>query len=385
VTVPVSPNVLRWVRESRALTVEQAASRLGWPADQLLSLEDAAQISVDDLERLASKYRVSPATLLMPAPLPADRYPPRPIQDFRLHDRVRQEPLSLKTTLYVENAFDLIDLLAEVNDADGDVATRPLLPSFALAESAEQAAASERARIGVDIDTQLGWQTDREAFLRWRELLETQHLIVHKLAMDDQHVRGFAIFEQGFGILAVNSKDDARPRIFTLLHEYAHLLLRQGGISDQNRQTPIERWCNKFAACFLMPEGVFLREYRRLFPRGGVGDYQVGRLAVRFKVSKAAAAIRMEEVGLADAGFYEQLKAEWILPPKRKGGPADVDQIDIELGRFGTAHIGAVLEALERGSIDRLEAQYALDVPPDHFEALGAAARERHRAYGPAR
>jgi Zn-dependent peptidase ImmA (M78 family) len=383
-TVPVFPNVLRWTRESRVLTLEQAASRLEWLPERLLALESADEIAVDDLERLASRYKVSTATLLMPEPLPSDRYPPRSIDDFRLHERAQREPLSLKTNIYVENAFDLIELLAEVSDADGEISPKPLLPSFELTSNAERAAASERARIGIDADVQLGWETDREAFLRWRELLESQHLLIHKLAMEEKHVRGFAIFEKGFGLIAVNSKDEARPRIFTLFHEYGHLLLRRGGISDQNRKVPIERWCNQFAACFLMPREVFLEEYRRLFPRGGANDYQVGRLASRFKVSKASVAIRFEELGLAATGFYDQLSAGWQLPTPRQGGPTNVDQINTELGRFGTAHINAVLGALERGAIDRLEAQYALDVPSDHFKALGAAARERHRAYCPA-
>ena len=57
----------------------------------------------------------------------------------------------------------------------------------------------------------------------------------------------------------------------------------------------------------------------------------------------------------------------------------------MELGRFGTTHVSTIGAALERGIIDRLEAQYALDVPPDHLAALTAAAKARHQAYGPPR
>ena len=126
--VPVHPHVLRWARETRLLTVAQAALRLGWAIERLEAVEHSDEIDNEDLESLASCYKLSTATLLMPDTLPADRYPPRTIDDYRLHYRAEQEPLSIKTQVYVENAFELIELLDEINDADPDVAPRPLLP-----------------------------------------------------------------------------------------------------------------------------------------------------------------------------------------------------------------------------------------------------------------
>ena len=384
--VPVHPHVLRWARETRLLTVAQAALRLGWAIERLEAVEHSDEIDNEDLESLASCYKLSTATLLMPDTLPADRYPPRTIDDYRLHYRAEQEPLSIKTQVYVENAFELIELLDEINDADPDVAPRPLLPFAELTDNPAHIARRERARIGVDIEAQLGWEKDKEAFLRWREIVEAQDVVVHKLAMDEPHVRGFAVYRKGYGLVAINSNDDLRARIFTLLHEYAHILLHMGGISDQNRQVPVERWCNQFAANFLMPEEPFQQEYERLFPKGEVSDWAVARLASRFKVSKASAAIRFEELGIAEPGFYDRLKAEWEQGQKhRAGGGGGNDAIETDLGRFGTAHVTTIAHALERGVIDRLEAQYALDVPADHWPLLTVAARERLRAYGPAR
>jgi Zn-dependent peptidase ImmA (M78 family) len=261
-----------------------------------------------------------------------------------------------------------------------------LLPFAELTESAARVAHRERARIGVDIEAQLGWEKDKEAFLRWREIVEAQDVVVHKLAMDEKHVRGFAVYRRGYGIVAINSNDDIRARIFTLFHEYAHILLHMGGISDQNRQQPVERWCNQFAANFLMPAEAFRQEHRRLFPNGEASDWAVARLAARFKVSKASAAVRFEELGIAEPGFYDRLKAEWDRGQvQRGGGGGGNDAIETDLGRFGTAHVTTIAHALERGVIDRLEAQYALDVPADHWPLLTVAAIERLRAYGPAR
>lgn len=386
-TVPVHPGVLAWARSSRRLTVEKAAERLKVPQERLLELERAETITADELESLASGYRLSPATLLMPEPLPADRYPPRAIDDFRLHAHAEAEPLTMATQIKVENAFELIELLAEVNDADDEVAPRPLLPGYALDDDAIRIGARERGRIGLPLDAQLGWETDKEAFLRWREVVEAQEIIVQKARLHEESVRGFAIFKSGYGLVAVDSGDDYRARIFTLLHEYGHLLLRASGISDQNRSVPVERWCNQFAANFLMPAEGFRHQYQLLFREWEApNDWQVSRMARCFKVSKSSVAIRFEELGLAPAGFYDRLKREWgDFTKKQRGGPTGRDQIDVELGQLGTTHVSAIGSALERGIIDKLEAQYALGVPLDHLPALRAAARARHQAYGPQR
>ena len=386
-TIRVHPGVLQWARQNRQLTIEQAATRLEWPEDRVRDIEQAGTITEEELDKLASGYRISEATLVMPAPLPADRYPPRKIDDFRLHAHVAQEPLTMETQIKIENAFDLVDLLAEVNDADVTVAPRPLLPTSDLDEDPQRVATRERSRIGLPVDAQLGWETDKEAFLRWREVVEAQDILVQKTTLHEKSVRGFAIFKSGYGLVAVDSTDDYRARIFTLLHEYAHLLLRMSGISDQNRSRRVERWCNQFAAHFLMPADEFRAKYNLEFPQGGPAtDFQVTRMAVCFKTSKAATAIRFEELGLAPAGFYDRISATWSEPSsRRRKGPKERDQIDIELGRLGTTHVSAIAAAVERGIIDRLEARYALDVPIDHLPALSAAARARHEAYGPPR
>jgi Zn-dependent peptidase ImmA (M78 family) len=387
VSIRVNPKVLRWARDARLLSLEQAAERLNWSTDRVVEVEQATEISLEELEKLASSYRLSTATLLMPEPLPADQYPPRAIDDFRLHSHIEAEPLTFATQIKVENAFELMELLSEVNDEDVNVAPRPLLPTADIAEEAERVAIRERGRIAPPVDAQIGWETDKEAFLRWREAIEAQDIIVQKTTLHEASVRGFAIFARGYGFMAVDSGDDYRARIFTLLHEYAHLLLRTSGISDQNRHVKIERWCNQFAAAFLMPAAAFKRQYELICSEGPpASEHQVRKMANCFNVSLSSVAIRFEELGLAPRGFYEALKREWgVRKPRRGGGPSDLTQIDIELGRLGTTRVSAIGLALDKGLIDHIEAHHALDVPLEHLPALTAAARARHRAYGPTR
>lgn len=386
-TVPTNPTVLSWARETRGLTLDAAAELLEWPVDKLAEIEGSTSVAASDLERMAAKYKLPLPTLLMPEPLPADRYGLRPITDFRLHADETAEPISVATRLHVEGAYELIELLAEVGDADPKSVKVPNLPRYTLQDKAADAAAAERERIAPQVDVQLGWASDKEAFLRWREIIESQGVIVHKFPLHEKSVRGFAVFDEGFGVVVVDSGDDYRPRVFTILHEYAHLLLRASGISDQNREIPTEQWCNQFAANFLMPVEAFRSEYYLLFPKAKVAtERQVSRLSTRFRVSKSSVALRFEETGLAPSGFYDTLKAEWQKRERRSGGGGGGpnDPIDVELGRYGTTHVSTVGSALRRGVIDHVEARYALDVAREHIPPLEAAARQRRRAYGAA-
>ena len=375
--LPTSAKVLKWAREIRRVALDDAAEKLEWDVDHLRAVEDG-KVPLDQatLQRMAVAYKLPLATLLMPEPLNAERYGPRPITDFRLHVR-GQAKLTPATARYIENAWELLELVAELGE-------RANLVECTIRDSAEQIALAERARLGIPVIEQLGWDNERTAFLNWRTALEDDGVIVNALNIKEPDVRGFALYYEGAGYVAVNKNEQSdRAKIYSLFHEYAHLLLRQSGISDQNRSVPVERWCNQFAANFLLPAADVRRfcDENNLLA-GQLGDWQVNRVSSNFKVSKSAVAIRLEELGLAPAGFYERLKANWHPPKPNSGFDPDGDQVKKELNRYGTRHVGVVLSALDAGRIDRVEARYALDVNPEYHRQMMNAAAERRVAYG---
>ena len=77
------------------------------------------------------------------------------------------------------------------------------------------------------------------------------------------------------------------------------LLLRNTGISDENDTDEVERFCNQFAASFLIPKNSLLDAVQNVTTPYDFSDSDVRRLATRFKVSNRAMAFRLEETGLA--------------------------------------------------------------------------------------
>src|SRR6185312_5747553 len=86
--VPVSGAVIKWARDFRGLTLEEAADKLGWPADELRAYEDGKRKpTLSKFEKVADVYRLPQATLFVRTP-PAMPAMPR---DFRTREGVRPQ------------------------------------------------------------------------------------------------------------------------------------------------------------------------------------------------------------------------------------------------------------------------------------------------------
>ena len=85
--------------------------------------------------------------------------------------------------------------------------------------------------------------------------------------------RGFSIAERPLPAVVVNIKDSVYGRIFTLIHEFTHVLLNRGGICDvdegaDNDHEDVEIFCNHVAGATLVPRDVLLRSEHVAGKRG---------------------------------------------------------------------------------------------------------------------
>src|SRR5699024_8742263 len=92
-------------------------------------------------------------------------------------------------------------------------------------------------------------------------------------------------------------------QVFTLLHEFTHLLLGESGVSDLAPNNPheVEKFCNKIAAEFLVPGEEFVSLWR---PREDPWTQNLAILAQHFHVSQWVIARRALEHNLIDQQQY---------------------------------------------------------------------------------
>ncbi len=378
---PVNPGVLQSARKVRNLTLEDAADLIGIDAPTLEALEKGEeQPTITQLRKIANKYQFPLATLGHPDPLP----PRKPITDFRT---VRGDPatLSLPVSVAVDEARQIQEFAAELMEEDAKLYHPPKLPTVTTKDDPAALAAKGRGELGFTSRVQLESRDAADTFNFLRTKIEDLGVFVYLVKVPVEDCRGFCLVEEGLPpVVAVNDAEPlAEAETFTLLHEYCHVLLGAPGISTFEFRNPTERFCNLFAANFLMPRDV-LAQILTLRDRPVEWDQQtIVDAARRLRVSQQALVLRLEELGQAPMGFYDRWMAERedLIPPKvQPGGFAPWERR--VLRKFGTGYAGMVLDALGRGTITMLDAYRLLKVKPPHLEGLRRELASRHERVG---
>ncbi|PAF49022.1 hypothetical protein BKH43_07460 [Helicobacter sp. 13S00401-1] len=78
-----------------------------------------------------------------------------------------------------------------------------------------------------------------------------------------EECRGYAIYDEYAPLIFINTKDSDKAKIFTLLHELAHILLKQSGVSSYEFSQDIEYKCNNIAGNILMPSKSFKQAWQK--------------------------------------------------------------------------------------------------------------------------
>ena len=363
--IPVSGRVLIWAREFRGLSTAEAAEKLGLTEAQLADFEgEAAPPTLTQFEKFAAAYRLPLATLFRrtPPPMPPD------LPDFRTFEG---EP--------PRNSFDFGVALSNVRTlqhtlsllrSDDEHFHGAQLRQYNLAGDPFEQGQAERSALGVTVRRQLDWAYD-DGFRHWRAIIERLGISVYLQNFAEGDCRGCALWEDGVtpAILINKTERSENGWVFTLIHEYAHLLIRRPGISDLNRRNPVEVFCNRFAAAFLMPV-VALRRVLPIWPDRET-DWEgsvINEAARELKVSRQALAIRLEELGKAPAGFN---RAFIVRPPGRPKSTQG-NYVNTRLSEIGGRFTASVMGALERDVIDTTHASEALGLSPPHLERARA-------------
>jgi Zn-dependent peptidase ImmA (M78 family) len=379
--VPVNGKVLQWARDIRGLTVANAAELLEISSDELLAYESGEKKPlVGLLRKMSARYQINFTSLLMPEPLPPRRLP----TDHRT--RHHKKRLSIDTLVAIEDVTEALEIFRDISSTKRSVIPKLKIGRATLREDPEEVAARERQKFGVSYEVQKSWRNHRKARIEWRKRIEERGIFSYMIALPIEELSGFSLLHDRLAAICINDNEPTEgAKTFTLLHEYCHLLLRKAGISDQNNNNNVERFCNRFAASFLIP-----RNLLTAFISAYLGDItfpydfpysDVSRLSNAFLVSNSAIALRLEETQLAPHGFYGKKKALWdiaVRPPRpmpiQGESPATlkISQVRIRIKRIGRLHASTVLEAVKRKAINSFDASQLIGMRPEFFPKIEA-------------
>jgi Zn-dependent peptidase ImmA (M78 family) len=384
----VEPNVLRWARTSIGLTELAAARKLGLPDDRVAQWESGqAQPTIVQLRKAADVYKRPLGVFFLAGP-PTDF---DAMRDFRRHlgaDSGQWSPELhgeyRRAQIQRENALELYELEAEEPPRGWKIEELP--------DDLEAAGGIARARLLAHAPARLpiGASTPYEHLNTWTSALDEVGVIVLATArggVATSEMRAFSLYYDELPVIVVNGADGARGRLFSMLHEYAHLLLHTAGVcdtvTDTRATTPdrrLEAECNALAAAILMPAGDVLANplvvAREEQPE--VWTYtDLTRAASTFGVSAEAFLRRLVTLGRSTVPFYLRRRAEFLLAYERdeeRNKPGGGNWYRNTARDLGKGYVRRIADAYDRRVIDSYTAASYLNVKVDQIPRLAQEA-----------
>lgn len=322
--VKVSPKVLRWARESLNLPKDIIVSHFAQKSKEKFKVNatlvdkmesDAGEeIAFTLLQELSNLYKRPLAIFFLDkppveAPLPKDR---RTI-DSDVHRILSPEAvLAIRRARYVQEIF--LELTKELN-----ISIKFPFRKFSTSDNPENMGSEFRDILNFPLEEQRKIRDPRGLFDALRLKLENVNVFTLKSSFPLEDARAFSLVDRIPYLILVNNKDGGyfgySPKTFSLLHEFAHILLRESAICNDFSRShqQIEKFCNEFAASFLVPTKYFMEVLpitRQLFDKNQIEGY-LNSLRAIFKVSNEVLLRKFLSLSMIDDSFYKAKVKEW--------------------------------------------------------------------------
>ena len=289
---------------------------------------------------------------------------PQLIPDFRLH-RNAAAPGENRSLLEIQswaetqrlNALDLFEIIGE---------RPPEFPDdlYATIESSPaEIAAKMRLASKFPISAQRGLNNVERDKLpkKLRAVFEAMGVLILKdSALRNFEARGLCIFFEFLPVIIFGNESPG-AQAFTITHEIGHIILKKsaiiGDLPDRNQRSDvarIERWCNRFAAAFLVPSDELSRDLKKpTTPADKIEDAELNRITSYYGISRHMMLIRLVELGYVKADFYWSFKRPALLQEEANfesfGRPTYYGSR--YRSSVGDLYTGLVLEAWSTGRI----------------------------------
>ena len=376
ITALVKPTLLVWARERAGFAIADAATKADVGVETLIAWEiGESQPTIPQLRKLGEIYKRPLAVFFLPEP-PKDFDAQREFR--RLPGLLPQKEtpelrLALRTALFRrEIARDLYERLQE------DIP--PMTAVVHPGEDEEVVGQRVRELLGISWAKQVSWNGPYAALDAWRSAIERQGVLVFQTGkINVAEMRGISIPDGPLPVIVLNNADAPHGRIFTLLHEFIHILLSNGGHQTsklEGKKLPedqlLERAGNRFAAAVLMPKKEFLAEATN-HPAAMMGDEAgLKRLANKIKASPEAILRRLVALHRVSTSVYRLKrrgwqKQSWYSPPQGGGGPPIEVKVVSSIGRPFTS---LVLEGYQRNAVSSADVVDYLGVQLKHLQKI---------------
>lgn len=355
--VTVSAARLKSLFDNRHKDVATVNKELSLKTNLVQATVENTSIPFDELETIA-KFLKKPWSYLL-----IDK--PEVIPDFGHDNRTvenRKHPVSEEIIQELQNAEIMLDTMIELFPEN-----KISLPKITVGETgiSESTAQLIRSFLGITDKKQLSCRNEYEALRLWSEAIQESGVYVSQRGLVDENVRAFSLARKNQAVIVVSTKDSAYARIFSLLHEYCHVILRTTGVCDLSEQhSRTESRCNHFAASVLLPDSL-VHEQLKGFQFSGTleeDEETIKSLSNHFRVSQATLLVKLKTVGLLSEPYYAKLETRRRSRRRGSQSSGGGDYYATAISKVGKKFAKDVFGALSDGKINRSDASAVLGV-----------------------
>jgi Zn-dependent peptidase ImmA (M78 family)/transcriptional regulator with XRE-family HTH domain len=380
----ITPNVLKWARESARMTEETAAAKVSVTIEKLKEWENGeSQPTIRQAQILAKSYKRPFALFFLPE-VPRDF---QPLQDYR---KAGSKELTTSSVFIIREIQQKQAWISDVFEENQEKKL-PFVGRFSVNDNPREVANDILNTLRIN---PAAYQSDNPS-KEWIDAAEKNGIFVSRtsfihsrLKLDSEELQGFAIADPFAPFVFVNSDDWNAPQLFTLVHEIAHIWIAETGISNEiepglknkDKFHPVELFCNEIAANALMPKEIMLGFDSGLFK----SSKSVFKTARQLGVSSFAFLVRALNLNIISISVYQKLKrqadidfadylsreAEKKAKQKEKEKQGGPNYFLLQLNRNGRLFTQTVLDAFRGGIIEPTFACNLLNVQVNKFQKL---------------
>lgn len=369
-TVQVPPGTLTWARKRISMDVADAATQAKLEPTDLQAWEGGDAIPLDVLRDLARVYGVPLAAFLLSRP----KDETLPTVDRRAYAGIVNPKTTPELAKALRRAAGLQSLAHRLHD---ELDSQPFTP---VAEDIDpdRLAEQERIALGVTLQQQFEWENEYQALREWRVAVEDRGIYVMQAFLRNSDVRAFSL-QADPPVVVLDRSDWPRARIFSLAHEYGHVIVGGSGICvpgagrSKMQALGVEGYCNRFAGSLLVPPDALTQdEDAKSIEKGEpASDRLVKRIANKFQVSPAVIWYRLREVGFIGSAVFEahwERWEKWTPTPRDGGGGQETAKAVVR--DYGVRFPELLLTASSRGLLTAADVTQYLGVRHDTLQSI---------------
>lgn len=314
----INPQIVTWARQRAGLSEEAFAQKLGIKDIAKVTEWEAgtAKPTFVQAQKVANVTSIPFGYLFLAKP-PKEELP---IPDLRTvgdkhHDEVSVDMRDIiKQVMHKQEWYK--EYLLQIGEDE-----LPFIGRFSTKDSVYEVAQNIRDELEIPLPKKGSWEEYQRQIINAAEnsrILVMRSGIVGnntRRKLEVSEFRGFAISDKLAPVIFINSSDAPAARLFTLVHELAHLWIGSSGVSDlSDDHAEEEKFCNAVAGEFLVPEDAF---YEMWNPHVSLLNNTI-EISSRFHVSKLVVARRALDCGVIDSGAYWAFYQNEMKAFKRK-------------------------------------------------------------------